>query len=136
MTSTKEGGCQCGRIRYRLEGEPLMLAVCHCTECQRQSGSAFGMSLVVPKHALRLLAGTPRTFTRSADSGRTVLCAFCPDCGIRIYHEPTYLRDVVNVKPGTLDDTSGLVPGAHAWTKRKQSWVLIPEGVPCFEEQP
>ena len=136
MDDPRDGGCQCGAVRYRVEGKPITLSVCHCTECQRQSGSAFGMSLIVPKGSFRLLSGAPKTFTRKAESGRTVDCAFCPDCGTRIYHRATYLKDTVNVKPGTLDDTSGLAPAIHVWTKEKQAWVSIPEGVRCFDGQP
>ena len=123
-------------MRYRIEGKPLSLAACHCTECQRQSGSAFGMSLIVPKDAFRLLAGEPRTFTRTADSGWTVGCVFCPSCGTHIYHEPARMKETLNIKPGTLDDTSWLTPGLHLWTKSKQPWVPIPEGVRCFDGQP
>jgi hypothetical protein len=123
-------------VRYRLEGDPITLAVCHCSECQRQSGSAFGMSLVVKSEAFELLAGAPRKFTRSSDSGRRLHCFFCPDCGNRIYHEREGSRGTVNVKAGTLDDRSWLVPAVHVWTAEKQPWVRIDEGTPCFEGQP
>ncbi len=136
MEKPREGGCQCGALRYSVVGAPIALAVCHCTECQRQSGSAFGMSLIVPKDAFRMTSGEPRTFERKADSGNTVRCAFCPGCGTRIYHEPAAMAASLNVKPGTLDDTSWLEPVVHAWTRSKQPWVVIPEGVRCFDEQP
>ena len=132
MGDTRDGSCQCGRVRYRLEGEPLGLAVCHCTACQRQSGSAFGMSLAVPSDSFRLLAGVLATFTAACDSGRTKTCAFCPDCGTRIYHQ--VFDGVLSIKAGTLDDTSRLDPSAHYWTKRRQPWVVIPEGVRCIED--
>src|SRR5574341_598946 len=111
MNSSTEGGCQCGKVRYRLEGEPLGLAVCHCSECQRQSGSAFGMSLAVASHSFRLLCGELKTFSVLCDSGRTKDCAFCPSCGTRIYHR--VIDAVLSIKPGTLDDTSWLLPEAH-----------------------
>ena len=136
MGGPREGGCQCGGVRYRVEGEPLALAVCHCTECQRQSGSAFGMSLIVPRDSFRLLSGELKTFTRPCDGGRTLDCAFCPGCGTRIYHRGTFMKGAVSIKPGTLDDTSWLAPSLHVWTKRKQSWVRIPEGVRCFDTEP
>ena len=136
MSDPREGGCQCGAVRYRLEGEPVALIACHCTECQRQSGSAFGMSLIVPKDAFQLLSGELKRFTRTADSGRSVECAFCPACGTRIYHEPSSRKDTLNIKPGTLDGTSWLSPALHVWTKSKQPWVPIPEGVRSFEGQP
>jgi hypothetical protein len=131
----REGGCQCGRVRYRVEGEPLILGICHCTECQRQSGSAFGMSMVTPKAQFTLLQGELKTFTRSSDSGRPVICAFCPECGTRIYHVPSYLQGVVNVKPGTLDDTSFIKPAGQGWTSSKQGWIDFGD-LPGFERQP
>ena len=132
MRSSRDGGCQCGEVRYRLEGEPIGLAVCHCTECQRQSGSAFGMSLVVPRDSFRLVSGELKTFTVLCDSGRKKNCAFCPSCGTRIYHRA--IDPVLSVKPGTPDDTSWLSLGTHYWTKRKQHWLRIPEGARCFPE--
>ena len=70
--------------------------------------------------------GTVKTFARGAESGRTLLCAFCPDCGTRLYHEPSYMDGVLNVKPGTLDESSSIKPTVHAWTKHKLPWVVIP----------
>ena len=131
MGAAMEGGCQCRKVRYRLEGEPLELAVCHCTECQRQSGSAFGMSLAVPKESFRLLSGELKTFTTRCDSGRAKECAFCPDCGTRIYHQG---EAGMSIKAGTLDDTSSLDPDAHYWTKSKQPWVPIPDGARTFPD--
>jgi hypothetical protein len=86
----EEGGCQCGAVRYRLVGEPLDLYACHCRECQRQSGSAFGMSLIVPADAFRLLSGELASFTRTCDSGGTLECSFCRSCGTRIHHRGSF----------------------------------------------
>jgi hypothetical protein len=132
MSGSHEGGCQCGEVRYRIDAEPLRLAVCHCTDCQRQSGSAFGMSLLVASDSFRLLKGRLKTFSVVCDSGRTKHCAFCPDCGTRIYHQ--IVERVVSVKPGTLDDTSWLAPAAHYWTGRKQPWFEIAGDLPCFSD--
>ena len=132
---TSEGGCQCGELRYRIEGEPLAVAVCHCTECQRQSGSGFGMSLMVREESFQLLCGTPRDFTREAETGRSVRCAFCPSCGVRIYHDSQFAEGILNIKPGTLDDTKFPPPTVHLWLSSKQPWVSIPEGVQTFDRQ-
>ena len=121
---------------YRVEGEPVAVGICHCTQCQKQSGSAFGMSCIVQKEAFRLLSGSPKTFTRTSDSGRPVACAFCPDCGTRIYHETRWLDGVLNIKPGTFDDTSFLRPQAQIWTAKKQGWVELPSEIRSFEGQP
>jgi hypothetical protein len=126
-----EGGCQCGRVRYRVEGKLFGLAVCHCTECQRQSGSAFGMSLAVAPAAFKLRSGELKTFEVKCDSGRIKTCAFCPECGTRIYHQTGH---GMSIKAGTLDDTSWLKPDAHYWTMRKQSWVSIPDGIVQFSD--
>ena len=135
MSEQRSGGCQCGQVRYEIAGEPLALAVCHCSDCKRQSGSAFGMSLITPKDLLQV-EGRTKSFRRKAASGGELECVFCPECGTRLYHVPTALGPVVNVKAGTLDDTSGLVPNMHVWGKRRLPWVAVPEGVPCFDEQP
>ena len=128
MRRVIDGGCQCGRVRYRVEGKPpLGLAVCHCTECQRQSGSAFGMSLAIATAAFTLRSGDLKTFDVICDSGRIKTCAFCPECGTRIYHQT---ENGMSLKAGTLDDTSWLKPDSHYWTKRKQPRVVIPDGVP------
>ena len=124
-----EGGCQCGAVRYRLDGKLYTLAVCHCTMCQRQSGSAFGMSLAISRNAFQLLSGTLKSFNATCDSGRIKECAFCPECGVRIYNRT---EGRMSIKAGTLDDTSWLEPDAHFWTRSKQAWTPIPAGVPNF----
>lgn len=133
--SERTGRCQCGQVSYRFTGEPLFLATCHCTECQRQSGSAFGMSLIVPK-ANFTPDGTLKMFERSSDSGRPLRCFFCPECGTRIYHEPSYLQGVINIKPGTLDDTSWLAPKLQGWVSSKQPWAPLAEGIAQHPKQP
>jgi hypothetical protein len=131
MPQALVGDCQCGEVRYRLESEPLELTVCHCRECQRQSGSAFGMSLAIPAEAFKLLSGSLRFFEVVCDSGRTKSCAFCPNCGTRIYHRT---EAGISIKAGTLDDTSRLRPTAHYWTGRKQPWVAISDEVRRFPD--
>ena len=93
------------------------------------------MSFIVPKAAFRLLNGQLKTFTRQSESGRPVVCAFCPECGNRIYHEAQWMAGVLNIKPGTLDDTSFLRPRAQIWTAKKQPWLDLTE-LESFEGQP
>ena len=136
MTTHREGGCQCGRVRYRVDGEPVAMTICHCRECQRQSGSAFGTSTIVRKDAFTILRGEPKIYTRDSDSGRPVVCAFCPECGTRIYHEPRYMDGVVNVKAGTFDDPSFFRPSIEVWTKRQHPWLAMTCDLQSFEAQP
>jgi hypothetical protein len=130
------GGCQCGAVRYEVSEEPLTLGMCFCRDCQQQSGSAFGMSLVVPKRGFRLVQGETASFTRPAESGNTTDCHFCPRCGTRLYHLPGSLPGNVNVKPGSLDDASGLEPRLAVWTIRKPAWLTLPAGIAQFERNP
>lgn len=136
MANRYTGGCQCGDVRYEVVGTPSKLVVCHCRDCQRQSGSAFGMTLVVSEEDFRLTKGELKTYASKSDAGRGKLGAFCPGCGTRIYHKPEWRKGSVSVKPGTLDDTSWLKPDMHIWTRSRQPWVNIPDGVEMHEGQP
>jgi hypothetical protein len=120
-----EGGCQCGGCRYRISCEPLRMAMCFCQECQRGSGSAFGLSVIVKKTDFDLFKGQSKSWTRIADSGRTVDQHFCPDCGCRLFHVPTWQDGVLNVRAGTLDDTTAFAPTLAVWTKRQAAWLSV-----------
>jgi hypothetical protein len=137
VSDSLEGGCLCGLIRYRVTGPALTLYACHCTDCQKQSGSAFGMSMMFLKTQFRLLQGTPRTLTKTfVDDGRQKFAHFCGDCGARIWVEFTKAPEVLNIKPGTLDDTRGLQPIGHIWTRSAQPWVAPALDGVCAETQP
>ena len=93
MTVPYHGGCQCGSVRYVVTAEPIRVLACHCKECQRQSGSAFGMSMPVRRDRMTV-TGLTKQFSRVADSGNEVTGVFCPDCGVRIYHVLKSAQDV------------------------------------------
>ncbi len=129
------GGCQCGAVRYSLECDQVKVYACHCFECQKQSASAFGLS--VPLRASDLnIEGPIKMYSRPAESGAQTNCWFCSECGSRLYHQSASYSDQVTLKAGTLDDTTVLEPVAHLWVKRKQPWVLLSDNVATFEEQP
>lgn len=130
------GGCQCGEVRYRVSRMPLTLYACHCTDCQRQSSSSFGLSMPVAREGFHVDAGEPRLWQRTAESGRVVACASCPACGTRLFHAPQRNPAIVNVKPGSLDDTHWLAPVAHLWLGSAQGWLQLPDDVLKFEGQP
>lgn len=138
MSAPYPGGCQCGAIRYEIRGEPVTLYACHCTACQMQSSSAFGMSLRILTEDFYLLQGELKNFFVTADSGGKKECAFCGGCGTRIYHAPAYGRDggTINMKPGTLDDRSWLQPIGHMWTASAQPWVDIPDTLLRYAHNP
>lgn len=136
MSFQQDGGCQCGAIRYRVSAEPVRVSLCHCSQCQRQTGSAFSMAMIVPDAAFALLRGQLKTWTRSSDAGRPVVCNFCPDCGTRITHQAEVYRGYTNVRPGTLDDRSWLKPTISIWNSQKQPWVVLPDGMYQHDHQP
>lgn len=130
------GACQCRKVRYEIRQEPLTVYACHCTECQRQSGSAFSLSMIVPREAVAVVAGEPKEWMRRTDSGRMVSCLFCGDCGTRLYHNPVANPAITIVKPGNLDDTTWLRPVGHIWTRSAQRWFVMPVDSICYDVQP
>jgi hypothetical protein len=129
------GGCQCGAVRYVLEAKRHPVYACHCRECQKQSAAAFGLSMPVRADDIEV-TGELAFYERATDSGSRTRCAFCPQCGTRLYHRSARYPDILTLKAGSLDDTSGLAPAAHIWTSRRQPWVILDDGVPAFETQP
>lgn len=141
MVQTFNGQCQCGCVKYRVDGTPATMFVCHCTECQRQSSSAFGMALWIEEPVVRILRGELKEWVRRTPSGKNMVCSFCPDCGTRLFHKVLEQPRFLSIKPGTLDDCAALAPVGHIWTSSKQAWVSIPptslqypENPPGFEE--
>ncbi len=136
MIDKYTGGCQCGEIRYQIHDRPLTFYICHCRECQKQSASAFGLSLTVPRAAVEIVQGQPKTWTRTSDSDRTVICSFCPNCGTRLFHDRSYNRETINIKAGTLDDPNCLRPVGNIWTQSAQPWVVISDELLNYSGQP
>ena len=129
------GGCQCGKIRYALKAPPVTFYFCHCTECQRQSSSAFGQSMRVRLEDIEVTGEMARFTRERTASGSALLCDFCPDCGVRLFHRREAYEADVSLKAGSLDDTSWLVPAGHIWTRSKQKWMVIAEDDLSHEEQ-
>lgn len=128
MRQVFEGHCQCGAVTYRVTGVSATLFACHCTECQRQSGSAFGMALWIKEPALEISSGRLKEWVRDMPSGRKMACQFCPDCGTRLFHTVVGQTQILSIKPGTLRDTRDLKPAGHIWVDSKQEWFEIEEG--------
>lgn len=138
MTFPRAGGCQCGAIRYTVDAPPVVVFACHCTACQRRSGSAFVVSLIVPDRDFRLTRGALRSQTRTGDSGGQLTHWFCAGCGTPILGmaRGTPPDSYQTVRVGTLDDVSGIRPTVHTWTRSAQGWVSIPADVRAFEGNP
>ena len=129
------GRCQCGEIKISIMRDRLIAYVCHCIECQKQSASAFAVS--IPLNILDIsVTGKLSSYERPAASGATTSCYFCSSCGTRIYHQSSNSPDNITLKGGTINDSKNLNPIAHLWTSRKHNWINIADNIEIYEEQP
>lgn len=131
-----DGGCLCGAVTYTCDAEPVFTAVCHCRDCQRQTGTAFSVIVGVPAQAFELSGEVATHVTIGEDHGRETKRRFCPECGSPVMSESDGIPDVVIVKAGTLDDPSWLAPQIEVWGKSAQPWVVPAEGRPRLERGP
>jgi len=132
MSVEREGGCACGEVRYRLASDPLFVHCCHCLNCQRQTGSAFVINLLIEADRMELPAGEPVRVDVPRDDGSTQQVFRCPSCQVAVFS--LYGRPHVRfVRGGTLDDPTGIEPDVHIYTKSKVSWVTLPDSVPAFD---
>jgi len=127
-----EGGCACGVVRYRLTSEPMFVHCCHCLNCQRQTGSAFVINLLIEADRVELLSGEPEPVDVPRDDGSAQRIHRCPVCQVAVYSE--YGRPEVRfVRGSTLDEPSSVAPDVHIFTRSKLPWVTLPEDVPAVE---
>jgi hypothetical protein len=125
------GGCLCGAVRYECNAEPLGMAICHCTHCQKVSGSAFSVNIVVPAPSVTW-QGQSASYADTGESGKPLSRKFCRSCGSSLATETEALPGAIIIKAGTLDDKSSLKPNYHIWTGSAQPWVQIPSGATTF----
>ena len=131
---TAEGGCDCGRIRYRVTGRPMFVNCCHCRWCQRETGAAFALNAMYEADRVELLGETPEVVDTPSESGDGQKIARCPVCRIALWSNYSGSGEAVRfLRVGTLDDPDTMPPDAHIYTSTKQPWVVIPPGVPVFE---
>ena len=121
-----DGGCLCGHARYSISGPVMAEAVCHCKNCQKQSGSAFSVVMVARASEFKLNVELP-FFADTGDSGNELRRYFCDECGSPIYSVSSNDPQIVAVKAGTLDDVSALSPKVHLWCASAWPWTPIPD---------
>jgi hypothetical protein len=134
MGTAREGGCACGEVRYRLTSDPLFTHCCHCLNCQRQTGSAFVINLLIETDRLEVMAGHPAAVAVPRDDAgeRKQIIFRCPSCQVAVYSQYTH-ASVRFVRGGTLDDPSAVAPDVHIFTRSKVPWVTLPDSVPAFD---
>jgi len=129
------GHCHCGAIQYEAEVDPSRVQACHCTDCQRLSGSPYRASVRAPKETFRLLKGTPKIYVKTAESGNKRAQAFCGNCGSAIYASAVTDPQMFSLRVGGLDQRAQLPPQRQIWCRSANEWAASLEKVPKIERQ-
>jgi hypothetical protein len=132
MPETFEGGCACGRARYRLASKPMFVNCCHCRDCQRQTGSAFVSNALIETNRVEMRSGETKAVPVPTGSGRPHVIHRCPHCETALWSFYDGWPELSYVRVGALDDPSSLPSGAHIYTRSKLPWVALPADVPAF----
>lgn len=130
-----DGACHCGDIRYEAEVDPDTVAICHCTDCQTLSGTAFRTVVPARKGDFRLLAGRPKQYLKTAESGNKRVQAFCPECGTPIYSAATGDSPEYYLRVGTIRQRAELPPRTQRWSRSAQDWLTSLGTMKRFEKQ-
>jgi hypothetical protein len=117
-----DGGCHCGAITYEAEVDPDKVTVCHCTDCQTLSGSAF--RVVVLTDRFRLLGGEPKIYVKTGESGRKRVQSFCANCGTPIYSADAAAPEVYSIRLGTVRQRAELPPKVQIWCRSALPWTM------------
>ncbi|QYD69134.1 GFA family protein [Paraburkholderia edwinii] len=131
----RKGGCACGAVRYILKGEPQAAAICHCSLCRKQSGSAFSFNLIV-KEADYEQFGETKFYVTTGDSGQPSFRHFCAECGSPVVTKSVVMPGMAIVKAGTLDSMEGLQPQREIYTDHAPEWLDPVAGATLFSRSP
>jgi hypothetical protein len=135
MSDAFEGRCSCGMVRYRMTHRPLFTHGCHCTWCQRETGTAFATNAMIESEYVELLDGEPEEVDTPSNSGKGQVIARCPRCRVALWsHYPGAGRAVKFVRVGTLEEPWRFPPDIHIFTSTKQPWLVLPASVPAVPE--
>src|ERR1700730_4121764 len=130
------GACHCGAITYEAEVDPAAAGVCHCADCQILSGSAFRVTIRAAAGSFRILSGSPRIYTKTAESGNQREQAFCEYCGSPIYAtSPGPEPRIYSIRVGTIQQRNQLRPGLQIWTRAQMPWLDELGSIPRLEKQ-
>ncbi len=133
--SFASGSCLCGDIHITINAEPVRMGQCHCSHCQKSSGTGHMSNAFFPKDAV-IITGKTSLYSVEADNGAELTRHFCPSCGSRLFGTNKAFPTIIGVAVGCLDDSSWFKPQAVVYKKRKYDWDLIDEAIPGFDEMP
>ena len=126
--------CACGAVSARTDGDPDLVVLCHCTACQRRTGSPFGVGAYFKRDAVQL-HGATKTFVRKVEeSERTIVTHFCPECGGTVYWTLDLRPQHIGIAVGNFADTGFNPPTRSVWTQHKHEWIVLPSDIPVFEQ--
>ncbi len=129
------GRCSCGEVAYRLTESLLITHACHCTWCQRETGTAFALNGMIETRFIEVTKGAPAAVMLPSASGKGQEVMRCPQCQVALWsHYAGTGRKLAFLRLGTLDDTSDVAPDVHIYTSTKQPWLSLPEGARVFDE--
>ena len=131
-----DGRCLCGHISYEAEIDPAAVIICHCTDCQINSATAFRYGVLVKVADFRLISGALRRYIKTNDSGRQRALSFCPDCGTSIHGADVSDPQLLSLRLGTARQRHDLVPRVQIWTRSAVGWLGGIGGMDAFETQP
>ena len=134
MDKAINGSCLCGRIQYEATIDDAKVRICHCTQCQIHSASAFRTGVLVHRDNFRLIQGQLKTYIKTAESGSPRVLTFCPDCGTSIYGSGVNDQTFLSLRLGTADQRAELAPSAHMWYRSAVPWLSRLLDLPTFEK--
>jgi hypothetical protein len=129
------GRCLCGSVQFETQGPPVIVAHCHCKDCQRLSGAGHSTGAMFSTTRFRL-KGTVREYNLRSDAGNDVTRVFCPSCGSPILGRNTGMPGFVTVSLGTLEDSAAFEPGVVVFARNRKTWDVMDESIPTFDAQP
>ena len=130
-----EGGCHCGCITYEAEVDPDTVGICHCTDCQRMTGTAYRVTVRSLKGTFKLLSGQPKIYIKTAESGNQRAHGFCPECGTPLYATTVGNPEVYGIRVGTTRQRTQLRPKRQGWCRSALDWVMNLESLPKNPKQ-
>jgi hypothetical protein len=130
------GSCLCGASRYESAADPVLMCVCHCKHCQKQSGSAFSMLVGVPRGSLAFSGESLAEFHDVGDSTLPIVRKFCPRCGSPVLSDVAAVPTLDFIKAGTLEDTSWFKPQFHMFCEHAQAWAIPEDNAPRIRRNP
>jgi hypothetical protein len=127
-----KGGCLCGAVRYQWQGESVWASYCHCPDCRKATGGPYTVGVVVDEADLTILAGKPKGYTKTADSGRWITRQFCPECGSPLFTIGQSCPGMVSIKAGSLDSPELIKPTHQSWTAMAVPWAYLDKDLSSF----